>query len=378
MFTASVDVSVITTELQWEALQPEWNGLLQDSTADSVFLTWEWVDSWLRIFERVEDWLVLTARTTDGFLVGVAPMMVHRDPRLKLRRLVLVGQDGDTSAEYLEWLLRRGWEEVVALAFARHLRSAGGNRWDALDFDMMRVASEGFSPFTNALQSMGLHPVSTTRGYAPYAALPPTWDEFLHSHSASFRQRWKRFGRKHQVRLLTGGQGVEVDTGMDRIRDMNQARWQESGQSFRTERYLEFHRQVAGRFHTRGWLAMLFLEVDGEILAGRYDFAYAGKCWNFQGGWVPGHEKLSLGKMLLMEEVKWCVERGLTEYDFLAGEASYKDEWATGRRELARVEATNPRSMRGRLFFMLRRLKRMLRPVKREISTSTISTDQPA
>jgi CelD/BcsL family acetyltransferase involved in cellulose biosynthesis len=122
---------------------------------------------------------------------------------------------------------------------------------------------------------------------------------------------------------------------------------------------------------------MLFLEVDGEILAGRYDFAYGGKCWNFQGGWVPGHEKLSLGKMLLMEEVKWCVERGLNEYDFLAGEASYKDEWATGRRELARVEAINPHSMRGRLFFMLRRLKRMLRPVRREISTSTSSSDQP-
>jgi CelD/BcsL family acetyltransferase involved in cellulose biosynthesis len=117
---------------------------------------------------------------------------------------------------------------------------------------------------------------------------------------------------------------------------------------------------------------MIFLEADGQIVAGRYDFAYAGKAWCFQGGWLPEWEKERAGKMMLTAMMRWCIEHGLSEYDFLGGEASYKNEWSSDTRSMADIEASSPSSMRGRLYKALKHLKQ-----RRQSQTATPSTNVP-
>ena len=132
---------------------------------------------------------------------------------------------------------------------------------------------------------------------------------------------------------------------------LNEERWQ-SGEraSFHTETFRHFHRTLAERLHEQKQVGLFVLRLDGRDVAAQYDYLYANKVWGFQAGWLPEFSDYDVGRLLLAKCMERYIERGLTEYDFLPGEADYKGSWTEECRTLVKLEAINPRSPRARLF----------------------------
>ena len=354
-------VSCVSAPGEWSKLAAEWPELAANSAADAIFLSWPWLDTWMGVYGDGGQWLVLVARdAVDGKLLGVAPMMLDRGAGHVgrwMRRVILVGQKADTASEYLDWVMRRGHEEAVASVFCDYLLREEGRSWDLLRFETMRGDSPTLPLLEKAFAAHGRSLTITPATTSPYLTLPASWDGFLASRSGTFRTRWNKFHREHRIVMKEAGVNMTVIEGMQVIRDLNEKRWGDRRRSFLSDRYRRFHDEVSARMLAAGHLAMLFLEADGQIVAGRYDFAYAGKAWCFQGGWLPEWEKERAGKMMLTAMMRWCIEHGLSEYDFLGGEASYKSEWANSERQIVDIQAANPRSICGKLFEALKRLK---------------------
>ncbi len=358
--SSEIQVRRISGPAEWKALEVAWRELLSDSPADALFLCWEWLDTWLDVYGDGGDWVILTAHDHAGRLLGVAPMMIDRGAGKfgrHLRRLLLIGQKADTASEYLDWILRRGFEPQVTRAFCHHIHSQLAADWDILQFDSMRADSVTIPLLTSEFARQRSPLAVTVTTTAPYLTLPPDWEAFLDQQRAKFRQRWNKFHRDHAITVRIAGHDFSVADGMRKIRELNESRWGEKRQSFLSERYIRFHDRVAARLHERGHLLLIFLEADGAIIAGRYDFAYGGKGWSFQGGWVPEWEKHSAGKMMLTHVMKQCMAQGLSEYDFLGGAASYKTEWSDAARDMVSVHGANGKSPRGRLYLFLKALK---------------------
>jgi len=358
---SSVHIREVTHLEGWRALGPFWDDLLQHSRADCLFLTWDWMDAWLEVYGDGGEWLVLVAEEADGRLLGIAPMMIDaqgsRVPARWIRRLTLLGQKADTSSEYLDWIILEGREEEVARAFCHHLLTQAAHRWDVLEFGIM-LASSPVLPVLRCMLGEALW--ETSLPAAPFMALPDTWEEFAAARSSHYRRRYGKVRQRLPTRRLTAGKDISVADGMAKIRELNLGRWADQGSSFKTERYCRFHSAVAERMHQKGRLMMVFLELEGAILCGRYDFNYAGKTWCFQGGWSPDWESYSIGRVMMGEIMRCSIELGLKEYDFLAGKASYKDEWATGSRDILSLQAWRPGSARGITWQQLRRLRSQL------------------
>ena len=351
----------------WKRLEPEWNALLRESAADAVFLCWEWLDTWLEVYGDGGKWVILTARNDQGRLLGVAPMMLDRGvgvPGRWIRRLILLGQKADTASEYLDWILRRGHEAMVVEAFCAFIFSDRICPWDVLEFTSMRADAPSIPLITAWFEKRGIVISQKATVTSPYMILPETWEAFLGEQRAKFRQRWNKFHREHQVVVKLAGLNMTVAEGMSHIRQLNERRWGSRRQSFLSDRYRRFHDRVAVRLHDQGQLLMLFFEVDGQIIAGRYDFAYGKKGWSFQSGWLPEWERISVGKLMLTQVVQSCIERGLVEYDFLGGEAAYKSEWSNGSRMLVSLNGVNLGSYRGIIFSWLKAVKQRYRGMK--------------
>lgn len=351
----------------WRQLESEWNALLQDSAADAIFLTWEWLDTWLKVYGDGGEWVILTARNQEGRLLGVAPMMQDRGSGTVgrwLRRLLLMGQKADTASEYLDWILRTGFESMVVESFCAFIFSDQISSWDILEFTAMRADAPSIPLIKSEFEKRGIVVRVNHTAVSPYMSLPETWEAFLAGQRAKFRQRWNKFHRENCVIVKVAGKDMTVSEGMALIRQLNESRWGALRQSFLTDRYRRFHDRVAARLHERGHLMMLFFEVDGQIVAGRYDFAYGKKGWSFQSGWRPEWERISIGKLMLTQVMRACIERGLVEYDFLGGEASYKEGWSDGRRGLVCLNAVNPSSYRGSIFTWLKGIKQRYRDLK--------------
>ncbi len=354
----NIKVRRISDAAGWADLESQWDALLGASSSNAVFLCWDWLDTWLKIYGSGGKWAVLVAEDMEGNLLGSAPMMIDRGSRAPgkwIRRLLLLGQKADTASEYLDWIIHSGHEAEVSQAFIHFVFNDMGREWDIIQFDAMRGNSSTIPFLISAFKKRGIALLPLQISTAPFVSLPDTWKEFMAQRSSTSRQRWNKFNRDHHVVIRSVGKNLTVSAGMEIIRRLNALRWGDARQSFLSERYVRFHDQIAERFHKKGFLILLFLEVDGDIIAGRYDFSYGGKGWCFQGGWQPDLEHLRPGRMMMTTMMEYCISQGLQEYDFLGGEASYKKEWSDGERTIVSLNATNPYSLRGRIYSLARR-----------------------
>ena len=66
---------VLTSDSAFRTLQPEWLRLLGEMSFQSVFFTPQWQEAWWRHFGAGRQLSIITVRSEDGRLQGLAPLM---------------------------------------------------------------------------------------------------------------------------------------------------------------------------------------------------------------------------------------------------------------------------------------------------------------
>ena len=360
--TLSPTFAIVSEDDVFLELEPEWDDLLARSPADSLFLTWAYVSTWWAIYGPRCELRVLTARDGDGRLIGLAPLVVGRGQghRRHVRFLTFLGALGDSLSEYLDFVVLPGHERAVLAGFWRIMSTELGG-WDVLRLPLVPAGSTtpqilGDQPGREAAR---LRPAAAYE--SPFIRLDSDWETYLSRRSKAFRKAfnsaWNRAHRR-PLRVLHAGVDLPVEAAMDRLIALNRDRWGDEGLAFHTEDFRTFHRLLAPKLLERGELSLMILELDGEDAAIRYDFIYRERLWVFQGGWAPGLARLAPSKVLAGYSVQWCIENGVREYDFLAGDADHKRAWATDARQLVDLELGHPTSLRAKAYTSLRTTKR--------------------
>jgi hypothetical protein len=77
-------VELVKDEKSFLHLQGEWNNLLTNSTANNIFLTWEWISTWWKIYKENFELYLITVRDKEANLVGIGPFKVTKRKFLRL------------------------------------------------------------------------------------------------------------------------------------------------------------------------------------------------------------------------------------------------------------------------------------------------------
>jgi len=349
-----------------EALAPEWDQLLADSTASSPFLTWAWVAAWRRTLGDNHALAVVAARHPgDGRLLGLAPFAVEerRAPGgLGYRALVFLGS-GPAAPDHLDLIVQRGREATVSAAlWGAALRRA---RPDLADLDGLRAGG--------LLEALTLRRKADRRRFAeavpcPYLPLPAAWEEYEASLSRNLRQNLRRYARRLEEespgpvtrRLVVRPE--ELDPTLDALARLHQEVRGARGQAgaFRSPALTAFHHLAARRFLEAGRLRLYRLDVAGKAVAIIYCIRQGEVVSFYTTGYDPAYARFGPGRDLMAHAIGAAIAEGATEFDFLRGDESYKDQW--GARPRWDWRALLPVGARGRLLLGGRNL---LRPVRR-------------
>jgi CelD/BcsL family acetyltransferase involved in cellulose biosynthesis len=165
------------------------------------------------------------------------------------------------------------------------------------------------------------------------------------------RRRMKTLEGQHAGRLILVENESQLADGMDALFRLHEARWRGRGAVGSFERHAHnkaFHRQVATEFLRAGWLRLYLLEADGQIVAALYGYEDHGRFSYYQAGFDPRWAKQSVGMVLMGSIIRDCIARGVSEFDFLRGDESYKYRWSRVERQTADAVVWN-RTLRGRL-----------------------------
>lgn len=315
-------LDVYTDDSGFDALRGEWNALLADSAADTLFLTWEWQTVWWREL-GAGDLLILAARDDDGRLLGVAPLSATAENgRLGLTLVGCV----DVS-DYLDVIIRRGCEALVWETFAAAL-AAAPRRWDRLSLCNVRAASPTLTYLPRLAAAHGWRMVDEHEDVCPVIQLPTTWDAYLATLSKHQRHEVRRKLRRIDEeavatrRVATGG--AELDAALAAFLHLHRLSHTDKA-NFMDERMTAFFRAMTRVMGKAGYVELNSLDIDGAPAAAMYNFRYGDHLLVYNSGYDPAlRPNLSSGIVLLSQCIQDAIERGVTVFDFLQGDEEYK------------------------------------------------------
>ena len=331
--------SVITSAWAFTALRPEWNALLRASASASPFLTWEWMHTWWQHMSGSSQ-LRMLAIHAGTELVAVAPFRMTTALG-RLPCLDMLGT-GDAGSDYLDVIIRRGWESETLAAIEQFVRAQNAT----LRLTHLAPAAVA-EQLANRLGERGWARTTTAGGTCPFIPLAGhTWDSYLAtlgaSHRANVRRRIRALEQRFDVhfeRVATEATRREALAGLIQYHGR---RFNASGTAFNGEASRVFHDELTRRALDRGWLRMYVLRLNGMPAAVMYGFLYDQKFYFYQHGFDGQYQQHSIGLVLMALSIRAAIDEAAAEFDMLWGVEPYKFLWARDRRELRNIHLFPP------------------------------------
>jgi CelD/BcsL family acetyltransferase involved in cellulose biosynthesis len=303
-----------------DALASAWDELVDAQPLSSPFLASWWLD------HAAGGEPVLLTVTDRGDLVGGAAF--ERDGLrvgpVRIERLRSLGQ-GVLAPDHLDVVAADGYEAAVLQTVWSWLRRPG-NR--VVDLD--GLAAEG-------RLGQALLPWEIGRVAAPYAVLTASPDNVLLTRPGQLRSTVRRTAK----RLGAAGAVVQrvepaaAPAGLDSLAELHDSRW--ADQSGFLEGWARFAAAAAaGMAQGRVELHQV-VGADGTVVATELDLVTGHRLAFYQAGRRTEREWRGAGSWLRAEILGDAARRGLSEYDLLRGDETYKADWSDGRREVLRA-----------------------------------------
>ena len=368
---SGLDVEVVDAVDRFLDLREEWTGLLRHSSANNPFLSWEWLHAWWTHLGAHRRLQILTARAESGRLLGIAPLCASRGRWPWLSHLEFLGT-GWAGSDYLDLVVRRGYEEQCAEAFGGWLRT----RAQTVQFDHLRPAAFA-ATLGGRLAEDGWSCKSMRSGICPFAKLQGhSWESYVDTLRPSQRTRCRRYlntlRNKFDVSFTSAETESQRHDTLSALIGFHEQRWTSRGGStaFQTPALRAFHHDVTSRTLKAGWLRLSALRLNDEIAAVTYCFYVNGRFYLYQHGFNPCFWQYSVGVVVLALTIGAAIEEGAAEFDMLYGEEPYKSLWASETRQLERVELFPPH-FSGRLHRRTVDAERSMRMLARRIFPRT-------
>jgi len=324
----------LTDFSEFNDLKDSWNRNLQKSKDNDVFSTWEWLWCWWKHFGNGRQLRILLAQEKDKIL-SIAPLMLSKYKFLRFGKLQKVEFIGAPNSDYNNFILLKRPKECLKLFLTRLMQLADWDLLELRDISEERVSADVLRMMCQSQTSKLVLKLDTL---CPYIKLPDSFEVFASRLSPNMRRnlrkRLRRLREKYKVAVKTQRDFDSVKEAMETLFRLNLKRWRSEGKpgSFALTAFRNFHLDLAEIFNKKGWLSMHFLTVNDEPVAAVYSFDYNRKKYGYLTGFDPEFGCYSVGNLLKMHIVEYCIEKGFREYDLTRGFEPYKADWATGVR----------------------------------------------
>ena len=346
-----------------------WKELQGRGLDDVLTCSWDWTETWLEHYGAV-----VPHRFAVGE-VGASPCGIalvtngvgrRRGPfRLRTVHLGTAGEAPEESVfvEYNRILVAPEHRREFADALIRELRADAS--WHELVLD-------GFTP-EDAESLLAAEPeLEARRVECPTMELGRATEadgKVLGVLRSATRRKVRRsleaLGELESEWAETPEQALDI---LVELEELHQRRWTQAGEpgAFSRPRFAAFHRELVPRLVERGAAILFRVRAAREGTVGcLYHFIDRRRVLFYQSGLASfSDSRISPGFVAFTLCMQECFERGLTEYDFLEGDARYKRDLSTTTRELVWAKARRP-ALRWRLMDGLAAGRRRLASARR-------------
>lgn len=321
-------------------MKDEWNALLQRSRFDTIFLTWEWQETWWRHLGAARGPLYLLAVRQDGRLIAILPLYLTEEDGARCLQVVGCIEVSD----YLDLVVEAGWEEAVYARFLDWLASSEAPDWDLIDLCNQPQDSPAHTRLPELAAARGWDVHSAEEDVCPVVTLlqepvsaeePGTdaaWDAYLAGLDKKERHEIRRKLRRVEreapdarvVVVADDEPEGKLEAAVDHFIRLHRLS-SPAKDSFMTGEMQAFFHAIARALADHGWLRLFFLETTGTPAASYFCFDYNDDLMVYNSGYDPqASPQLSLGWVLMARVIQQAISEGKARLDFLQGSEDYK------------------------------------------------------
>ena len=371
----------ITNVTDLQPYRQQWDELARDC----IFRSWAWQTTWWQHYSDSHRLCVLlvldedancrtlaTCSDTDDddqHLIAIFPGYLESN-FVRGRTLRLLG-DGEVCSDHLDLLAAPTDTTRAAKAVAKYLYDHTDD-WDTTNFTAVGANSTGLAQLSDKLHDLGCQTIHEPNESCWSIPLPDDWDGFLALQSKSHRKQLRQLER----RILDTEQAVwhlvktptDFEIAWPILTDLHQRRRISLGQPgcFASQRWANFHRDIAGQMLADGKLRLSWLELAGQPVAAEYHFASQRTTWAYQGGVDPDRIDQQPGRLSMIRTFQHAIAEGHQQFDLLRGDEPYKAHWRAEPKKTFDIQIVSPRSvavLRSRACNYLHRAVRLARHV---------------
>ncbi|MEA2183210.1 MAG: perosamine synthetase [Solirubrobacteraceae bacterium] len=296
-----------------DAPLPGWDALALE--ARSIFATHEWISTWWRHFGAGRSLHLVACRAPDDRLVAILPLYVQRQAGLRIVRFL-----GHGAADECGPICAPADRCAVARALRRAI--------DLLGADVLLVEQV---PATFGWDALIGARILRREGSPIVRFHTSSWQELVATWGSNMKKQVggrlvRKLQREHGLIFRETASAEKLASDIETLLDLHAARWDEQTPAFSDR--ADFHREFAALALRRGWLRLLFLELDGQPAAVLYNFRFADAEVYYQSGRDPAWSKVSLGLLVIAEAIRRAQQAGFAEFRFGRGGENYKYRFA--------------------------------------------------
>jgi len=334
-----MDVETLTDAAAFRTLQAEWLALLSHMPSQSVFLTPQWQETWWHHFARDHQLSLLTVRSDDGVLRGLAPLMRSTGMESPSRLEFI----GDVElCDYFDILVDPAYEQAVGAILGSALVAQTS---EDVELCLTNLSSHSHTTtwLRQSLEDHGLTVVVEEIETCPTIVLPDDWETYLNMLRSKDRHEMRRKIRRAEttahLEYVMASDATMLSEALETFFSLHRMSQQPDKRQFMTVDKVAFFRDLAHQLWTSGWLELATLQADGVAIAALCCFPYNGTYAAYNACYHPDYRHLSAGIVLFANRIQSAIARRFIRFDFLRGNEPYKYRFGANDQPLLQLFA---------------------------------------
>jgi CelD/BcsL family acetyltransferase involved in cellulose biosynthesis len=329
---------VFTNTNQLAELKSEWNDLLNRSTTNTIFLTWEWINSWWQVFGNSSELLLITVREDNDILVGLAPLML-RKRRFYTFPISEITFIGSGLSDRQDFLISNDDPKIIDAILQEIYKKK--KKWTLIYFDQVPTTSlllkeKLFKKYPMVIEDSSI---------CPYIPIQDSWEGFYKSLSKKMRRdlsnKLNKFKKTGNWQFVVNDQVQDINNTVEAFKKIEEGSRKSGTQKeyFINKDNMKFIQIFLEFCLKNNWLDISNIILDNKIISILLGYIYHKKYYAYFITFDEDFYNLSPGKIILNEKIKWCFNNNekITEFDFSRGDSYIKSRWATLSRQHQRL-----------------------------------------
>ena len=318
--------------------------MLEHSSFDGPFHSWDWHRVWWKHLGHGGSPFVVTAEDQDGRLQIIAPLMKRRRRHRGLA-VTEISFMANTSNPYDSVLHREGIDPSDALARVLIALYECRNEWDVVRLRNIRKCVLDEEQIEARTKSLGLRMLCRPGWSSAYIDIEGPFPEYLSTRLGKRRrgivQKVRKTSQLPDYRIDDARAPQEMGPALDRAFAVSASSWKKKlgadmgGASDRRGFYEEITPLLAEREQIR----ILTSSLGQTPLALQYSLVSPDAMYLLFNDFNEAYGNLSAGTVLLYEVLERLhQERSVARFQFIGHLYDYKSHWATGVAEHLSLE----------------------------------------